>query len=171
MAVITGNCWTFDDDVNTDAMAPGGSMSMDWELRRFTLFPDRPDFAGAVAPGDIIVAGQNWGCGSSREQAVHNLLNLQVAAVIAESFGRIFFRNAIANALPVIVCPGVSSAIAEGDIVEFDWDDFSVTNQTSGKALRATPYTGEMREIVQAGGMIELLKKRQAKGGWASCRN
>ena len=162
---ISGKCWVFGDNINTDAMAPGSSMSMDWDLRRYTLFPERPEFAREVAEGDIIVAGQNWGCGSSREQAVHNVLKLGVAAIIAENFARIFFRNAVANALPVIVCPGVSEAFAEGDRLIFNWDDFSVTNPDNSVTLQGTPYIEEMKKIVEAGGMINMLKRKTAKSG------
>lgn len=160
--IIRGRVWTFERDVNTDAMAPGTSMSLEWNLRRYTLFPDNPVVAQEAMPGDMLIAGENFGCGSSREQAVHNLLELGISAVIAESFGRIFFRNCIANGLPAIVCPGVSSAFADGDEAAFCWDDFTVAHTGSRAILNAVPYAPEMIAIMQDGGMLSRLKKQLA---------
>lgn len=157
---IEGRAWCFGRDVNTDAMAPSASMTMDWELKRFTLFPEKPQVGAEAKKGDILIGGENFGCGSSREQAVHNMLEMGVSAIIAESFGRIFFRNAIANGLPVIVCPGVSAAFADGDIARFDWDGFNVTHQASGTVLDAVAYAPEMLAIMEDGGMLARLKKQ-----------
>lgn len=165
MPILQGRCWTFGRDVNTDAMAPGASMSMEWDLRRYTLFPEKPEVAREAGPGDVIIAGENFGCGSSREQAVHNLIRLGIATVIAESFGRIFFRNAIANGLPAIACPGVSTLFEDGDNATFQWSDFSVTHHPSGKVLKAQAYAPEMIAILEDGGMLARLKRQLAAQG------
>ena len=157
---IKGKCWVFGDNVDTDQMAPGSTISLAWEERKTSLFPLKPGFATAVSEGDILVAGENWGCGSSREQAVEHLQLLGVGAVIAESYARIFFRNAIARALPAITCPGIKAAVAEGDELAIDWDKFTVHNLSRGLSLEAVPYNDEMKSIVEQGGMINMLKQR-----------
>ena len=161
-APIEGSAWVFGANVNTDAMAPGHSFALNWDEQRLTLFPERPGWVDQMNNGDIIVAGANWGCGSSREQAVLNLKKLNVSLVVAESFARIFFRNAIANAFPVIVSPGILSSVTEGEKLRFDWSKFRLTNETTQTSLTVEAYTPEMRSIVEAGGMLKVLKARSA---------
>ncbi len=142
---------------------PFTAMALPAEQRRVHLFPTKPDFGAGSQPGDLIVAGRNWGCGSSREQAPSNLKGLGVAAVVAESFARIFFRNAIAIALPVLECPGVSAAVREGEQVEIDL--LAATVRTaSGQVLTARPYTPHMLEIMECGGLLEVLARRRSAG-------
>ena len=150
------------DDINTDVMSPGPTMMLDWPERKASMFPDDPEFIAGVTEGDIIIGGSNFGCGSSREQAVHNLLRLGIAAVIAPSFARIFFRNAIANGLPVIQCPDINSTATSGDIIQFDWTSFEVKNISSETNYQAEFFTREMLNIISAGGMIKLLKQKMA---------
>ena len=159
---IKGRVWLFGDNIDTDQMAPGQSMSLTWEERKGMVFPNYRDFAEGIEKGDLIVAGKNFGCGSSREQAIENLLNLGVSCVIAESFARIFMRNAIANALPVISCAGVSEAFSNNDEAVFSWEDFSVSNAANDTRLQAKPYNQEMLNIVQQGGMIKMLQMQSA---------
>lgn len=161
---IKGKCWVFGNNVDTDQMAPGATMGLDWEERKASLFPKKPEFATAVSDGDIVVAGENFGCGSSREQAVEHLQLLGVSAVIAESFARIFFRNSIAKALPAIICPGISDVVKEGQVMVIDWDAFTIHNIDSGSTLAALPYNSEMKSIVEQGGMINMLKQRLGSG-------
>src|SRR5512143_1221052 len=120
MTLIKGRVWKFGDNINTDVMAPGFVFNAPWEEVKKVILHIHPRFSKEVNPGDVIVAGKNWGCGSSREQATSNLKRLGLSCVVAESFGRIFFRNAVALALPAIVCPGVSTAFEEGDELELD---------------------------------------------------
>ena len=159
---IQGRVWLFGDNIDTDQMAPGSSMSLDWDERRHKIFPKHRDFVEQVQPGDIIVAGRNFGCGSSREQAVENVLKLGISCVVAESIARIFMRNAVASALPVLTCPGISESCQAGDEIRFDWDSFSVSHLGSGATFDANKYTQEMIDIVQQGGMLNILKQRFA---------
>ncbi|MBU2551121.1 MAG: 3-isopropylmalate dehydratase small subunit, partial [Proteobacteria bacterium] len=160
---IRGRVWKFGHDVDTDVLAPWNSMSQSWEERRGVILPIRPGFADQVRPGDIVVAGGNWGCGSSREQAAENMKLLGLAAVVAESFGRIYFRNSIAIALPAVVCEGVHAAFEEGDELELELDTCRVRNVTRGLELAGRPYTREMLEIIGKGGLMNLLKERLAE--------
>ena len=160
--VIRGRVWKFGDNVDTDVMAPWNLMSTSWEERRASILHTRPEFAERVQPGDLIVAGRNWGCGSSREQAPANLVRLGVAAVVAESFGRIYFRNCVAIAFPNLACPGIAAACEEGDEIEVDVASGRVANLTRGGELGAQPYTADMLEILEQGGLMEVLKRRLA---------
>lgn len=157
---ITGRVWKFGDNIDTDLLAPMATLQQSWEERKEQLLPNRPGFIDQVQKGDIIVAGKNWGCGSSREQAADNIKELGVAALVAESFGRIFFRNSIAIALPGVVCPGISKAFEEGDELELDLPAAKVTNLTQGKSLDCVPYTQDMLSIIEKGGILSLLKDR-----------
>lgn len=155
MDIIRGKVWKFGDDVDTDAISPSGTT----EVRKHVLEVLNPRFPVEVQPGDVIVAGSNFGCGSSRETAPSLLMSLGIAAVVAESFGRIFFRNAIAIGLPIIACTNVADSFAEGNELELDMDNARVTNVTSGKNMDAQPLPGEMREILSKGGIIPILKE------------
>ena len=157
---VRGRVWKFGDDVDTDVMAPWNTMSLPWVERRLSVLNVRPEFLENVRPGDVIVAGRNWGCGSSREQAPENLNLLGVGGVVAESFGRIYFRNCVAIAFPNLACPGISQACQEGDDLEFDVASGLVRNHTRGVELSGTPYTPDMLEIVARGGLLEMLKER-----------
>ncbi len=157
---IRGRIWKFDHNVDTDVMAPWKSISSSWDERRNDVFHIRPEFVDEVRPGDIIVAGCNWGCGSSREQAAENIKRLGLSAVVAESFGRIFFRNAIALALPAVSCTGVHEAFEEGDILELELGDNTVRNLTKGNKLSGHPYTRDMLAIMEKGGLMNLLKEK-----------
>lgn len=160
--VIRGRVWKFGDNVDTDVMAPWNTLSLSWEERRKAMLQMRPDFVERVQPGDLIVAGRNWGCGSSREQAPENLKLLGLGAVIAESFGRIYFRNCIAIAFPNLACSGIHAACEEGDDLECDIRSGRVLNRTRGVELQAQRYTDDMLAIVEHGGLLEMLKGRFA---------
>ena len=163
-SVIRGRVWKFGDNVDTDVMAPWNTLSWPWEERRKTVLQIRPEFAEQVRPGDVIVAGRNWGCGSSREQAPENLTLLQLGAVVAESFGRIYFRNCIAIAFPNLVCPGIHAACEDADEIEIDLRGAMVRNLTRATTLAARPYTEDMLAILEQGGLLEVLKRRIASG-------
>jgi 3-isopropylmalate/(R)-2-methylmalate dehydratase small subunit len=159
---VRGRVWKFGDNVDTDVMAPWNTLALDWEERRSAVLHVRPEFVAEVKPGDLIVAGHNWGCGSSREHAPENLKLLGLGGVVAESFGRIYFRNCVAIAFPNLACPGIHAACREGDEIEFDLRSGSVRNLRSGAELRGTPYTQDMLAIVEAGGLLEVLGRRFA---------
>jgi 3-isopropylmalate/(R)-2-methylmalate dehydratase small subunit len=161
-SVVRGRVWLFGDDVDTDVMAPWNDMGRPWEERRERVLHVRPGFAARVRPGDVVVAGRNWGCGSSREQAPENLRLLGLGGVVAGSFGRIYFRNCVATAFPNLVCPGAAAACAEGDEVEFDLATGRLRNLRSGTELRGEAWTPDMLEVLEAGGLLEVLKRRIA---------
>ena len=162
--VIRGRVWVFDNNVNTDVMAPMGGGS-DWETRKKNVLHIRPDFVEGNRPGDIIVAGRNWGCGSSRESAPANVKRLGIAAVVAESFGRIYFRNSIAIAHPAIACPGVRASFKDGDEMEVNVETAEVKNITTGATLQGRPYAPMMLEIMEKGGLMEDLRQKLLAAG------
>ncbi|HPD16633.1 MAG TPA: 3-isopropylmalate dehydratase small subunit [Planctomycetota bacterium] len=158
-----GRAFRFGDDVNTDAIIPApylvttdpkelGSHAMEGS--------DQPDFAKRVRPGDVVVAGENFGCGSSREHAPVALTGAGVACVVAKSFARIFFRNAINIGLPLLECPEAAEAIAAGDEVEADLASGIIRDLTTGRTFRAEPMPDFMRAIFDAGGLVEFAKRR-----------
>ncbi|GJG94606.1 3-isopropylmalate dehydratase [Cupriavidus pauculus] len=154
-----GRVWRFGNDVDTDAMAPGRYMksSLD-ELARHCLATLRPEFPGGVRPGDIVVAGANFGMGSSREQAAQALKHLGVAAVLAPSFAGLFYRNAINLGLPVLVCPR-TDALTDGIHATFDLDGARVTLD-DGTHVPCEPVPEFLRALLRAGGLIPHLKVR-----------
>lgn len=160
MTVVKGKVWKFGDNVNTDAMAPGFAFKAPWEELKKVILHIHPKFTREAKPGDVIVAGKNWGCGSSREQAPANLKRLGMGCVLAESFGRIYFRNSIALAFPSLVCPGVSEAFDEGDELELELESARVRNTTNGKELQGEPLSPDMLAIIAAGGIIPTLKEK-----------
>lgn len=161
MTIIKGKVWKFGDNVNTDVMAPGFALNAPWEEIKRVILHIHPKFTQEAKPGDIIVAGKNWGCGSSREQAPANLKRLGIGCVVAESFGRIYFRNSIALAFPSIVCPGVSEAFEEGDELEMELESAQVRNITKGKKFQGDPLSQDMLTILARGESFLLLRK-----GW-----
>jgi 3-isopropylmalate/(R)-2-methylmalate dehydratase small subunit len=157
---VTGRVWVFGDNVDTDVMAPWSTLSLPWDERRKSVLQIRPEFADQVQPGDVVVAGKNWGCGSSREHAPENLKLLGVGGVVAESFGRIYFRNCVAIAFPNLACPGVRAACDDGDELEFDLRTGEVHNRTRDLRLRGSPYTEDMLKILEQGGLMGVLRQR-----------
>ena len=156
---MKGRVWKFGDNIDTDAITPGKYMSApEPELRKHVLEVVNPEFAREVKPGDFIVAGNNFGCGSSRESAPAALKTLGVAAIVAESFARIFFRNAIAIGLPALTCPGVSSLFADGDELELEMDAAKITNVTRQETVYAQPLPEQMIEVLSKGGIAAVLK-------------
>lgn len=164
MLETRGRVWRFGDNVNTDLMSPSSTWSMPWEEGRKQILPNRPEFAELVQPGDIIVAGQNWGCGSSRESAVGNLKRLGVSAVIAGSFSRIFFRNSVALGFPALLCADAVEQLIDGEEVGFSNNDFTVTRITDGQAFRSLPMPPDLVSIIRDGGLMARLKSLRQAG-------
>ncbi len=156
-----GRVWTFPDDVNTDVIYPGRYMSIldPAETAKHAFETVYPEFLRQARPGDIIVAGKYFGCGSSREQAATALRFFGIACIVAESFARIYFRNAINLGLPVVICPGVSKAFEQGHEAHVDLAGGTVTNLTTGARLHSDPLPDRIREILNAGGLIPWLKR------------
>jgi len=161
MARTQHRVWKYGDNVNTDVIFPGKyTYTIDRdraELARHALEDLDPSFAGAAQPGDVIVAGRNWGNGSSREQAVRCLIAAGIHAVIASSFARIYYRNAINSGLLVITCPDLAEAVEGGDTIEIDMDEARI--HYAGGAYAFPPLPEQMREIVSAGGIIAYLQR------------
>jgi 3-isopropylmalate/(R)-2-methylmalate dehydratase small subunit len=127
-------------------------------MKQHALEVVRPDFAAGVKAGDIIIAGRFFGCGSSREAAPLVLKALGVCAVVADSFARIFYRNAIAIGLPAIDCPGVSSLFDEGDSAVVSFARMTVTSAATVRSLAFQPFPGEMLRVLESGGIEPLLR-------------
>jgi 3-isopropylmalate/(R)-2-methylmalate dehydratase small subunit len=157
---ITGRVWKYGDDVNTDVIFPGKytySISDPQEMAQHALEDLDPSFVQNVQPGDIIVAGKNWGCGSSREQAVTCLKEAKVGAIVARSFARIYFRNCINQALPIVTCDAVDGVEAGQEITI----DFAAgTVSTPGGVYTFPPLAPEVMEILESGGLIAYVRKK-----------
>ena len=161
MDKIQGKVWKYGDNINTDVIFPGKytyTVSDPEEMPKYALEDLDSRFAGAMKPGDVIVGGTNWGCGSSREQAVVCLSEAKLGAIIAKSFARIYFRNCLNNALPAIVCPKAVEAIQDGEKVEINLEKGIIKCQAGEYSFPPLPEA--VMEIFQAGGLIEYTKKR-----------
>lgn len=152
-------CWTLPADVDTDQLAPGHTMKHGLEVTaRHCLQAVRPEFAGQVQRGDVVVAGSNFGIGSSREQAASVLVHLGVAAVIAPSYSGLYFRNAFNVGLLLLTCEQ-ASLIADGETIHFDARAGAMT-RADGATLRCQPIPGFLLDMVEAGGLLPQLKQR-----------
>jgi len=157
---LRGRVWKFGDHIDTDVMTSGKYLNLPMEdIKRHVFEAIRPKFSQEVKPGDIIVAGRNFGCGSSRETAPAALKALGIGAVVAESFARIFYRNAIAIGLPAIVCSKVGGLLKDGDEAEISFNDGKIINGASKKSFDFVPFPDEMLQILECGGIEGLLKQ------------
>ena len=158
---MAGRAWKFKDDIDTDAIIPGRYLVInDPEgLAEHVFEGVRPEFAGEVLAGDFVVAGTNFGCGSSREHAPLGLKGAGVKAVVAKSFARIFFRNAINIGLPLFVSSDVER-IRDGDSIDIDVDEGVIYNRSRGESYRTTPLPPFLQEIVEAGGLVSYTKRK-----------
>ncbi len=157
---ISGRVWKYGDDVNTDVIFAGKytySISDRTGMAQHALEDLDPAFAQQVRPGDIIVAGKNWGCGSSREQAVICLKEAGVGAIVARSFARIYFRNCINEALPIVTCDAVDG-VESGQEISIDFAQGRVT--TPGGEYGFPPLPPEVLTILEAGGLIPYVRRQ-----------
>ena len=159
---IRGKVWKFGDHVDTDAIIPVRYCNtyLREELGPYAMSGIDPTFAEKVAAGDILVAGANFGCGSSRENAPLALLGAGVGAVIAASFGRIFFRNAINVGLPFFESPEASAACAQGDVLVIRPLEGGIENESTGRSYAFLPYPEKIAEIIAAGGLVAYVRAR-----------
>lgn len=163
MKGIRGRAFVFGDDINTDVMAPGLYFKAPMEeMARHCMEAVDPAFAKEVRPGDIVVAGRNFGIGSAREQAAMALTHLGVGAVLARSFGRIFYRNALNFGLPVLVFPE-AGLIRPGEVLAVDPVSGRIERPASGDSWVVQGLPAHMMEMVGAGGLMPWLKLRLAK--------
>ena len=155
-----GKAWTFGDNLNTDEIIPGRfNITIDpLELAKNVFCEIKPDYAGNVKPGDIIVGGQNFGCGSSREHAPLAIKGSQAKCIIACSYARIFFRNAINIGLPILECPEAAADIEEGNAIEVDLASGKINNITKGRMYQARALPDFVLKIADAGGIVNFLK-------------
>jgi len=165
---MSGRAFVFGDNIDTDVLAPGRYMKVPVEeLARHCMEAIAPDFARTVQEGDVVVAGRNFGMGSSREQAAQALKILGVSAVVAKSFGGIFLRNALNLGLPVMVC-AATDEIRQDDRVAVDLVGGRVINETTAATLAGEPLPGFLLEMLTDGGLVPHLEKRLAAKRGAS---
>ena len=159
MALIKGRVWKYGDDVNTDVIFPGKytyTISEPAEMPQYALEDLDPDFAKNVKPGDIIVAGKNWGCGSSREQAVVCLSQAKLGAIVTVSFARIYYRNCLNNALPALTSAKAVEAIQDGEEITIDLSAGEIDCEAG--VFEFPPLPDAVMKIFKAGGLIPYTR-------------
>ncbi len=163
--ILRGKVHKFGDDINTDYIISGRykfkTLNLD-ELVRHIFEDIHPGFYNRITPGDFIVAGENFGCGSSREQAPLVIKHAKIGAVLARSFARIFYRNAINTGLPIIITQ--TDKIKQGDILQIDLGKGEIKIENRGISLSVEPFAPEILKIIESGGLVEYFKKY---GGWS----
>lgn len=161
MATVKGKVWKYGDDVNTDVIFPGKytyTIKERADMAKVALEDLDMDFNQNAKPGDIIVGGKNWGCGSSREQAVTCVKERGIAAIIAKSFARIYYRNCFNEGLAIIICPDAVDAINAGEEVEIDFDKGEIRT-AGGKVFNFPAYPDFVKGLIEDGGLIPHVKK------------
>ncbi len=164
--ILKGRAWKFGDDVDTDVIIPARYLNTSdpAELARHCMEDIDREYAAKVSPGDILVAGKNFGCGSSREHAPIAIKASGASAVIARSFARIFYRNAFNMGLPIFEAPGAVDEIDAGDLLAVDMRSGSLRNETKGREYVIASIPPFMQELVAAGGLLHYMAARR-KGG------
>lgn len=159
---IIGKAFVFGKNIDTDQIYPGRylALTVPEEIGRHAMEGADPEFAAKVQPGDIIVAGTNFGCGSSREHAVITIKSAGVSVVLAESFGRIFYRNGINLGFPLLVVPGIGARVRAGDILSLDIEKGAILNQTSGEEIKAELVSEYMFKILDSGGIKNMIRNQ-----------
>ena len=158
--MLQGKVFKFGDDIDTDIIVPATYLSTfdPKELAKHCMEYTDPDFYKQVKEGDIIVAGKNFGCGSSREHAPIAIKGCGVSIVIANSVARIFYRNALNIGLYILECPEAADAISQGDDVKVDVDTGVITDVTTGKTFKAAPFPKFIQNIIECGGLVNAIK-------------
>ena len=164
--ILRGKTWKYGDNINTDVILPARylNMSTEEELAPHCLEDLDAGFAAAVQVGDVVVAGHNFGCGSSREHAPLAIKGAGVGCVVARSFARIFFRNAVNIGLPILACPEAVDQAEGGHRLEIDLRSGRIHNLTRGRTHQAEPYPPFMLAIIEAGGLAAYTRRRIAEG-------
>ena len=158
-----GSVFKYPDNVDTDVIIPARYLNTQShkELASHCMEDLDTTFTSRVKPGDIMVGGENFGCGSSREHAPIAIKESGIALVIAKSFARIFYRNAINIGLPIMECPEAVDAISAGDTVSVNFDTGVITDETTGKTFQAEPFPPFIQEIISAGGLMKSIKAKK----------
>jgi 3-isopropylmalate/(R)-2-methylmalate dehydratase small subunit len=169
--IFKGKVHKFGNDVDTDVIIPARYLNTTKhdELASHCMEDIDADFVKKVQPGDIIVAEENFGCGSSREHAPISIKAAGVSCVIAKTFARIFYRNAINIGLPILQCPEAADSIKAGDEVEVDTASGKITNLSTGKSYQAMPFPPFMQQLITAGGLIAYAKEKVKAGDSPKC--
>ncbi|HIV44583.1 MAG TPA: 3-isopropylmalate dehydratase small subunit [Candidatus Faecalibacterium avium] len=158
-----GHVFKYPDNVDTDVIIPARYLNTQdaKELASHCMEDIDKTFVHRVQPGDVMVGGWNFGCGSSREHAPLCIKTSGISVVIAKSFARIFYRNSINIGLPILECPAAADAIAAGDVVSVDFDTGVITDETTGAAFQAEPFPPFIQEIIAAGGLMNSIKAKK----------
>jgi len=156
-----GKAWKFEDNLNTDEIIPAryNITIIPRELAKNVFCEIKPEYAKTVKAGDVIIGGKNFGCGSSREHAPIAIKGSGASCIIARSYARIFFRNAINIGLPILECPEAAADIAEGDDIEVNLSTGEIFNRTNGHPYQARPLPDFVLKIAEAGGIVNFLKE------------
>ena len=157
-----GHVFKYPDNVDTDVIIPARYLNTQdaKELASHCMEDIDKSFVARVQPGDVMVGGWNFGCGSSREHAPLCIKTSGISVVIAKSFARIFYRNSINIGLPILECPAAADAIAAGDTVSVDFDTGVITDETTGAVFQAEPFPPFIQEIIAAGGLMNSIKAK-----------
>lgn len=163
MESVHGKVHRFGDNIDTDVIIPARYLNSSdpEELKLHCMEDIDPEYIKKIVPGDIIVAGKNFGCGSSREHAPIAIKASGASCVIAETFARIFYRNSINIGLPIIECPEASAAIQDGDELSIDFNTGMITDITSGKSYQGQSFPEFMQKLIDAGGLINYINENK----------
>jgi 3-isopropylmalate/(R)-2-methylmalate dehydratase small subunit len=160
--VIKGKAFVFGANIDTDQIYPGRYLELTdaHELVKHTMEGIDPGFVKEFQPGDIVVASTNFGCGSSREHAAVALKAVGAGAILADSFGRIFYRNAVNLGIPLLVCPHICDLVRKGDRLKIDFESGLITNETTGATAQAQPLSDYVLKILESGGIKPMIKRQ-----------
>jgi 3-isopropylmalate/(R)-2-methylmalate dehydratase small subunit len=159
--------WKFGDHIDTDIITPAQYITGNdrEEFAKHAMKPVAPEFGEEVQEGDILIAGINFGCGSSRESAPIALLECGLEAVVAKSFSRIFFRNAINIGLPVYICSSAYEGVSDNDVVSVDHENSIIINESRNTRFKAEPHPNFIQDVIEAGGLLQYQKEKKSANG------
>lgn len=159
---LKGAAWVYGDNIDTDVIIPARYLTMSDapSLAKHCMEDIDKSFAGAVKPGDIVAGGANFGCGSSREHAPLAFIGCGVGAIVAVSFARIFFRNAVNVGLPILECPEIAGKVSKGDVLSLDTATGVIVNETTGEKFQSRPFPEFLSELIEVGGLVEYAKRK-----------
>jgi 3-isopropylmalate/(R)-2-methylmalate dehydratase small subunit len=162
---IQGRAFVFGPNIDTDQIYPGRYLELTdpADVGKHAMEGADPSFVKEFKPGDILVAATNFGCGSSREHAAVTLKAVEAGVILAESFGRIFYRNAVNLGIPILVCPGIRKIVNQGDILSVDLETGRVINETAGTFAQAQPLSEYVMKILESGGIKPLIRSQYGK--------